>query len=203
MVRYQKHQDSLDVQVRTKFLDQEGHEMKGVIEYDPVTGYGKRIKDSEKGLVEDFFRADGHMELDGHTFTSDNHNEEKVEAIKTVIKMGVNRNKDPKTYEDLISHHTNLNRSNTKHGPITTSGTGATESMSSLFRVSGSDTVTTFTATQNIKKGNKVQVNLETGEVELHPDELIFKADEDRHNETREQEKKTKEQLEQRRNRPA
>jgi len=35
-------------------------------------GYDKRTKDPPLGLVEDFYCVDGHMEINGHTFTSDN-----------------------------------------------------------------------------------------------------------------------------------
>jgi len=44
--------------------------------------------------------------------------------------MGVHREKDPKAYEDLVSHHINLNRANTINGPMSTS---------SLFTSTGTD----------------------------------------------------------------
>ena len=110
MPKHVKHQDSLDVQVRTKFLDKEGHEMPGVIEYDTATGYGKRIKDARLGLIEDFYQKDGSAEIDGNNFDDTNHDDDKIDAIKTLIDMNVHRN--DANYTDLLDHHTKLHKDN-------------------------------------------------------------------------------------------
>ena len=116
MAKHSRHQDSLNVQIRTKFLDKSGHEMPGVIEYDPATGYGKRVKDAQRGLIEDFYAADGSVEIDGHNFDDTNHDEHRIAAIKTLINMGVTKNSQA-GYNDLLDHHTKLHQ-RSKMSPI-------------------------------------------------------------------------------------
>ena len=94
MTRHKKHDDILDVQIRTKILDQYGNPIPGAIEYDPATGYGKRIKDASLGLVEDFYCKDGSLEMDGHNFDDTNHDEDEVDSIREMITLKVSRN-DP------------------------------------------------------------------------------------------------------------
>lgn len=112
MAKHVKHKDSLDVQVRTRFLDEYGNTMEGVIEYDPKTGFGKRIKDATLGLVEDFYRGGGHFEIDGHTFTADNQDQNEIDAITTLIDAKVARGTPE--YDELLKHHIDVNRQNEK-----------------------------------------------------------------------------------------
>lgn len=112
MGKHKSHEHSLDVQVRTKFLDEYGNVMEGVIEYDPKTGFGKRIKDAKLGLVEDFYRGGGHFEIDGHTFTKDNQDQNEIDAVTTLIDAKVARGTPE--YEELMKHHIDTNRQNEK-----------------------------------------------------------------------------------------
>jgi hypothetical protein len=112
MAKHVKTKDSLDVQVRTRFMDEYGNEMQGVIEYDPKTGFGNRIKDAQRGLVENFYRGGGHIEIDGHTFTAENQDENEIAAITTLIDAKVARGTPE--YEQLLKHHIDTNRQNEK-----------------------------------------------------------------------------------------
>lgn len=112
MAKHTKHDDSLDVQIRTKFLDQYGNPIQGAIEYDPATGFGKRIKDANLGLVEDFYVKDGSIEIDGHNFDDTNQDDTEVDSIKELITLKVNRN-DP-TYDDLLKAKVNTKRDEDK-----------------------------------------------------------------------------------------
>ena len=109
---HKKHDDSLDVQVRTKILDQYGNPVIGAIEYDPSTGFGKRIKDPTLGLVEDFYCKDGSIELDGHNFDDTNHDQTEVDSIREMITLKVNRN-DP-TYHEMLQAKINQKRDEDK-----------------------------------------------------------------------------------------
>ena len=51
--------------------------LEGVIEYDPATWIWQTNQDARLGLVEGFYCVDGHMEINGHTFTSDNIDRKK------------------------------------------------------------------------------------------------------------------------------
>ena len=171
MAKHVKHEDSLDVQVRTKFLDEYGTPMEGVIEYDPVTGFGKRIKDPTLGLIENFYRKGGHAEIDGHTFTDENHDDNKIQAIKTLIDAKVARGTE--TYEDQLKHHIAVNRANEKEqankrklSPITT-----------LAEVKQANENITYVATTQIAKGETVTIDFETGYVTGTRSDNIFKPE--------------------------
>lgn len=110
MVKFEKSKDSVDVQLRTKVYDKEGHEQFGIIEYDPNTGYGKKIIDAEKGIVRDWYCLGGYIEIDGHTFTADNTDTDKVDAVKEMVDAKVTREKDPKVYDDLLVNYINRHR---------------------------------------------------------------------------------------------
>jgi hypothetical protein len=103
MTIHKKHEDSLHVQIRTKILDQYGNPIQGAIEYDPSTGWGKRIKDPTLGLIETFYCKDGSLEVDGHNFDDTNHDPDKVDAIKTLIELNVNRGTPE--YEAILQKH--------------------------------------------------------------------------------------------------
>lgn len=103
MTTHKKHEDSLHVQIRTKILDQYGNPIQGAIEYDPSTGWGKRIKDPVLGLIEAFYHKDGSIEVDGHNFDDTNHDPDKIEAIKTLIELNVNRGTPE--YETILAKH--------------------------------------------------------------------------------------------------
>lgn len=108
MTKHIKHEDTFDVQVRTKILDMYGNPIEGAIEYDPVTGFGKKIVDPKLGIVADFFHKDGSIEVDGHNFDDTNYDDTKVKAVTDLVNLKVNRN-DP-TYEDQLNQHVKLNR---------------------------------------------------------------------------------------------
>src|SRR5207344_1801755 len=92
MTTHKKHEDSLHVQIRTKILDKYGNPILGAVEYDPSTGWGKRITGNPSlGITEDFYSKDGSIEIDGHNFDDTNHDVDKVEAIKTLIDLNVSR----------------------------------------------------------------------------------------------------------------
>lgn len=154
MAKHVKSKDSLDVQVRTKFYDEYGNEMQGVLEYDPKTGFGKRIKDAERGLVEDFYRGGGHFEIDGHTFTADNQDENEIAAITTLIDAKVARGTPE--YEQLLKHHIDVNRQNerdkNKPGPPTPT-------------IDQVDASVPFVARTQIARGEEVILDLHNREV--------------------------------------
>lgn len=78
--------------------------------------------------------------------------------------------------------------------------TGTGQSVISVAKsTTESDKPQEFVAKNTIRIGQKVVIDTESGEVRLHPDEQIFKADEAKHEEVREQEATTQEELEQRR----
>ena len=162
MAKHEKHKDSLDVQVRTKFLDEYGNEMEGVIEYDPKTGFGKRIKDAQLGLVEDFYRGGGHFEIDGHTFTADNQDQNEIDAITTLIDAKVARGTPE--YEELLKHHIDTNRQNEKDK--NKDKNKATTAATQPLTIEQIDTkATKFIATTPIAKGEEVILDLHKREV--------------------------------------
>lgn len=116
MTVFKKHEHPLDVQLRTKIFDQNGAELSGVIEYDVNSGYGKRVKlgsDPKHGLIEEFYCGNGILELDGNTFdNSEGHgyDEDKIDAIIQMVLSNVSRNANPRAYEELLEHLTNMNR---------------------------------------------------------------------------------------------
>lgn len=157
MTRHRKHDDSLDIQVRTKILDEYGNPIEGAIEYDPATGFGKRIKDPALGLVEDFYRKDGSIEIDGHNFDGTNHDPDKVDSIKEMITLKVSR--DTPEYEDMLKAKVSQKRDEVREkqqqkqqvidldAPLT----GAAEAKR-------------FVATTQIARGEEVILDLEKGE---------------------------------------
>jgi len=160
MAKHIKHQDSLDVQVRTRFLDEYGNVMEGVIEYDPKTGFGKRIKDPKLGLVEDFYRGGGHFEIDGHTFTADNQDQNEIDAVTTLIDAKVARGTPE--YDELLKHHKDINRQKEKDNNKDKDKNKATQPLT-LEQI---DTNTTrFIATTPIAKGEEVILDLHKREV--------------------------------------
>ena len=155
MTRHKKHEDSLDVQIRTKILDEYGNPMEGVIEYDPKTGYGKRIKDAKTGLIEEFYRGGGHIEIDGHTFTDENHDIHRINAVKTLIDAKVARGTPE--YEQLLKHHIDASRTdeiNTKKANKPTT----TEETVNIHQQK-------FIANTQIAKGEQVIINTYTNTV--------------------------------------
>jgi hypothetical protein len=159
MTIHKKHEDNLHVQLRTKILDQYGNPIQGAIEYDPGTGYGKRIKDPALGLVEQFYCKDGSIEVDGHNFDDTNHDPDKVEAIKTLIDLKVNRNQPE--YADILQKHVDRIR-NEKQVPIRT----VTITEPTMID-------RTFTATSRIDENQRVQVDLDTGLVSPVKENII------------------------------
>lgn len=164
--------------------------LEGVIEYDPATGYGKRIKDARLGLDEDFYCADSHMETVTHSH------------LTVIARKRVHREKDRKAYKDLVSHPTNLNRAYTIYDPMSTSflftPTGTDHSVFSVAKfATESDKPQEYLAKNSIRIGQKVVIDSISDEVKLHPDEQIFKPDEAKHEEVGEQEATTQQELEQ------
>jgi len=161
MARHIKHKDSLDVQVRTRFLDEYGNTMEGVIEYDPKTGFGKRIKDATLGLVEDFYRGGGHFEIDGHTFTADNQDQNEIDAITTLIDAKVARGTPE--YDELLKHHIDVNRQKEKDN----NKPKATQSQQQPPTLTLEDTDATipFVARTQIARGEEVILDLHKREV--------------------------------------
>jgi len=163
MVSHKKHEDILDVQVRTRILDEYGNLIHGAIEYDPSTGYGKRIKDPALGLVESFFRQGGSVEIDGHNFDDTNQDEDRVAAIKDMITLHVNRNTPE--YEDLLRQHVDQNRKN-KHPP-------KDKNQQAFENAKGNNPdkppkdAPVFKAANNIKKGTPVVIDWDTGSVDM------------------------------------
>jgi hypothetical protein len=142
------------------------------------------------------------MEINGHTFTSDNIDRKKIDAIKTVINGSSQRKRS--LIRRLGIHHTNLNRANTINGSMSTSfqftSTGTGQSVISVAKsATESGKPQEFVAKNTIRIGQKVVIDSESVEVRLDPDGQIFKADEAKHEEVREQEATTQQELEQRR----
>lgn len=121
MTNFKKHEQSVDVQVRTRFYDKTGAELHGVIEYDINTGYGKRVKldsDPKQGIIEPFYCGDGILEVDGNAFDKTHgYDEDKLDAIITMIGMNLSRNANPRAYEEMMQHLTNINRHRVKPRP--------------------------------------------------------------------------------------
>ena len=160
MAKHIKHQDSLDVQVRTRFLDEYGNVMEGVIEYDPKTGFGKRIKDPKLGLVENFYRGGGHFEIDGHTFTDENQDQNEIDAVRTLIDAKVARGTPE--YDELLKHHRDTNRQKEKDNNKDKDKNKATQPLT----IEQIDTkATKFIATTPIAKGEEVILDLHKREV--------------------------------------
>jgi hypothetical protein len=159
MTRHKKHDDILDVQIRTKILDQYGNPIDGAIEYDPSTGMGKRIKDPTLGLVEDFYCKDGSIELDGQNFDDTNHNEDEIDSIREMITLKVSRN-DP-DYNDMLKAKVNQKRDEkTKQ-----------QQQARLSQEQQTITPATITtlpdkiiATTQIAKGEEITIDLATGQ---------------------------------------
>lgn len=174
MTIHKKHEDTEHVQIRTKILDQYGNPIQGAIEYDPTSGYGKRIKigSEQQGIIEPFYQKDGSIEIDGHNFDDTNHDEDKVNAVRDLINMQVNRGQPG--YEDLLQEHVN-NRRRDKQG-LAQRQTLSTETIPT----SPVDPKA-FVATQNLKKGMKLRINMTSGEVEADPESLVTRPDDDKH----------------------
>ena len=160
MVKHIKHDDSIDIQIRTKFFDEEGHQMENVIEYDPASGYGKRIKlDGPPGTIEQFYRLGGHLELDGNTFTAESHDEDKVDAIRETIDEKVNRHLEPERYEQKIQQKTDMRRAaKAKAGPAATKT--AIQGGPGVI-LSATTDLNKFTATNKIMEGDTVSIDLD------------------------------------------
>src|SRR5215831_12838698 len=152
MTKHIKHDDILDVQIRTKILDEYGNPIQGAIEYDPATGYGKRIKDPALGLVEDFYCKDGSIEIDGQNFDDTNHDEDTVNSIREMITLKVNRN-DP-DYNDMLKAKVNQKRD--EKAKVKPQPTLLSTPQQEIVK---------FTATTQIAKGEPVEINFDTGEI--------------------------------------
>lgn len=114
MTKFEKHKESIDVQIRMRVFDKEGHEMPGIIEYDPSTGWGKQIIDAEKGLVRDWYCQGGHVQLDGEVFDAERHDDDRASAIKELINAKIHKEKDPSVYQDMLTNYINRHRANSK-----------------------------------------------------------------------------------------
>jgi hypothetical protein len=166
---HKKHEDSLDVQVRTRILDEYGNEMAGVIEYDPVSGFGKRIKldaRPDSGFVEPFFRKGGSIEIDGHTFDADNHDENKVNAIRTLIDAKVARGTPE--YEQLLKQHIDEQRNaeqirGHEQRGAASAAAAASPDKQDPDRVKVKDQK--FIAITQIARGEEVKIDLDSGQV--------------------------------------
>lgn len=170
MAKHRKHEDSFDVQVRTKILDMYGNPIEGAIEYDPVSGFGKKIVDPKLGITADFFYKDGSVEIDGHNFDSTNYDDTKVEAVTNLVNLKVNRN-DP-TYEDQLQQHVKLNR----QADIQKHPGGADKTGGDKPTVA--QTPKRFRARTQIAKGEEVLVDEETGAVTGTRSDNVFRPDE-------------------------
>ena len=167
MTRHKKHDDILDVQIRTKILDQYGNPIEGAIEYDPATGYGKRIKDPTLGLVEDFYAKDGSLEIDGQNFDDTNHDTDEVDGIREMITLKVSRN-DP-DYHDMLKAKVNQKRDDKRQ---------ATEQLKAITQTSiNQQPPIKFKATTQIAKDEEVTIDLETGEVRGTRSDNIHRPD--------------------------
>jgi hypothetical protein len=163
MTRHKKHDDILDVQIRTKILDEYGNPIQGAIEYDPSTGFGKRIKDPTLGLVEDFYCKDGSVELDGHNFDDTNHDEDEVNSIREMITLKVSRN-DP-AYHDMLQAKVNQKRDEKQKPTAITASPPPS-------------TLPTFIATTQIAKGEEIIIDLTTGQAKGTRSDNIHRPDE-------------------------
>lgn len=152
MTRHRKHDDILDVQIRTKILDEYGNPIIGALEYDPATGYGKRIKDPTLGLTEDFYCKDGSIEIDGQNFDDTNHDEDTVNSIREMITLKVSRN-DP-DYHDMLKAKVNQKKDEKRQQ----------QQVATLQETRIQEPVI-FRATTQIAKGEPVTIDLDTGEV--------------------------------------
>jgi len=178
MTKHVKHEDSHDVQLRTKFRDEYGNEMEGVIEYDPVSGSGKRIKDPKLGIVEGFFRKGGSIEIDGHNFDDTNQDEDEIDAIREVNNMNVNRSSNPELYADMVRSKRDKKRED-KVNPPKDKNVVALEKANKAK--DGNVSPPVFTAKNNIKKGNRVVVDWDNGEIDTAPEDApdnVLHADE-------------------------
>lgn len=161
-MKHTKHEDSLDIQIRTKILDEYGNPIIGAIEYDPATGFGKRIKDPALGLIESFYCKDGSVELDGHNFDDTNsHDQDKLTSIKEMIDLKVSR--DTPEYEDMLKAKINQKRvdstiSNVAHDNQATLPLVVTETTTAI-------PLDKFIATTQIAKGETVIIDLDKGEI--------------------------------------
>ena len=151
MTKHIKHDDILDVQIRTKILDEYGNPIQGAIEYDPATGFGKRIKDPTLGLTEDFYCKDGSIEIDGQNFDDTNHDEDTVNSIREMITLKVNRN-DP-DYNDMLKAKVNQKRNEAK---LKATPTRTIQSAIDLG-------VMKFVAVTQIAKGEPVDIDVNNG----------------------------------------
>ena len=171
MTRHKKHDDILDVQIRTKILDQYGNPIEGAIEYDPATGYGKRIKDPTLGLVEDFYCKDGSIEIEGHNFDDTNHDEDEVDSIREMITLKVSRN-DP-NYQQMLQTKVNQKRDE-KTAKQKEKAVNITTSLESGHI----EEITRFIAKTQIASGEEVTVDLTTGEVRGTRSDNVHRPDE-------------------------
>lgn len=156
MVTHKKHDDSLDIQVRTKILDEYGNPIEGAIEYDPSTGFGKRIKDPTLGLIEDFYRKDGSIEIDGHNFDDTNHDPDQVDSIKEMITLKVSR--DTPEYEDMLKLKVSQKRDEARNKQK--------QQQPATAEVAEAETIPVrFIATTQIAKDEEVIIDLDKGEI--------------------------------------
>lgn len=166
MTKHKKHDDSLDIQVRTKILDEYGNPIEGAIEYDPSTGFGKRIKDPALGLVEDFYRKDGSIEIDGHNFDDTNHDPDKVDSIKEMITLKVSR--DTPEYEDMLKAKVSQKRDEAREKQQKQTTTPTTTPLPGKF-----------IATTQIATGEEVILDLDKGEARGTRSDNIHRPDTD------------------------
>src|SRR5690242_276716 len=184
MGTFKKHEDTLDIQIRTKFLDVYGNEMPGVIEYDPATGIGKRLKidaPPSSGLTESFFHAGGSIELDGRNFDDTNQDDDVIQAIKDVVKSKISRSTDPTVYDEMIRQHIDQNRKN--KNPPKDKNQQAFDNAKGNNPNKPPTQAPVFQATENIKKNAKVVIDWDTGNVSTDPankPQNVFSADEER-----------------------
>lgn len=160
MVTHKKHDDSLDIQVRTKILDEYGNPIEGAIEYDPSTGFGKRIKDPALGLVEDFYRKDGSIEIDGHNFDDTNHDPDQVDSIREMIALKVSR--DTPEYEDMLKLKVSQKRDEVTKKKQTATDVAAL--VNNVITTGEQQQLPKFIATTQIAKGEEIIIDLETGQ---------------------------------------
>jgi hypothetical protein len=137
--------------------------MQGVLEYDPKTGFGKRIKDAQRGLVENFYRGGGHIEIDGHTFTADNQDENEIAAVTTLIDAKVARGTPE--YEQLLKHHIDTNRQNEKDKNKDKNKLAAPAQAPTEPTLDQVDVSVPFVARTQIARGEQVILDLHNREV--------------------------------------
>ena len=175
MTRHKKHDDILDVQIRTKILDQYGNPIQGAIEYDPATGYGKRIKDPVLGLTEDFYCKDGSLEIDGQNFDDTNHDEDEVNSIKEMITLKVSRN-DP-DYHDMLKAKVNQKRNEKQQKTFAKSETAQLLTAGILDQLKEEGP---FTAATQIAKGETVIIDVDNHQVKGTRSNNIFRPSSDK-----------------------